>query len=286
MRSADKPKVLIVEDLPRWQNMIARFLGSDYTLYFAQTLDEAVNLLDRYFFHVALVDLKLDEKDPENWEGMEVVKRVSQLKHGTQFIVFTSYPTPENVREAAIEYGAFDSIDKAKRGTDATFMRDLVARAVDEAQRIHFGRVESELGITTLIPASLCERETLTELFQIRTLDKLQWLLEQVFRGLCPVRLDPGTFRVDENERRIQAVYWSKAIGIPVLVVIGREESVAEYRPSELVQGGEKRLLTQKHAEHTEPPLLGVVYQLEDANLEHFVDLPLRRTMESMFGGQ
>ena len=284
MPTKGKGKILAVEDQDDWQDVLSNFFSDDYDLYPARTLLEALDLLERYFFHVAIVDLRLIEEDLTNWQGLEVVKRIWQLKEGTQTIVLTGKATPDTVRTALLEYSVFDSVEKQKQGSDTEFMRNLVARAAEKAQRMHLGRIASELSIATLIPASLCGRDTLTKVLQVKALDKLQWSLEQVFQGLYPVRLDPVTFHVHEDEGLIQAVYWSKTIGMPVLVIIGREGPVSKYRPSEVVQGGVQRPVARKHTEHIEPPLISAVYELEDADLEHFFDLPLPPTFESRFG--
>jgi hypothetical protein len=45
-----------------------------------------------------------------------------------------------------------------------------------------------------------------------------------------------------------------------------------------VAQGGAHHPISRKYTEQVEPPLACAVYEIEDADLERFVDLPFRTT--------
>ncbi len=75
----DKPHILVVEDDPSWQEIYAEALAENgYLVKAVGALDAALSRLERQFFHVAIVDLKLGDEE-SNRDGLQVLRRIWEL---------------------------------------------------------------------------------------------------------------------------------------------------------------------------------------------------------------
>lgn len=79
-------------------------------IFEADCLAEAQKILAGNDIEVALIDIRLDENDPQNRDGLEIVKEMAEGKRGTPIVVSVS----SNMHEirAAMRHGAFDYILK------------------------------------------------------------------------------------------------------------------------------------------------------------------------------
>jgi ActR/RegA family two-component response regulator len=108
-------RILVVEDDPRWQNTLRRFLESEgYSVAIARDYDEAVAKLEIECFRLVVLDMRLVDWDVTNDEGMQVLEKMKQLGLDgvTQKIIVTGYGTTESQREAFHKYGVLDFIPK------------------------------------------------------------------------------------------------------------------------------------------------------------------------------
>lgn len=72
-------KVLVIDDLPDWREMIGGLLlDAGYDVQVAADADEAMWLLRQQPYHVAVVDLRLDERDENNKEGLALAERMKK----------------------------------------------------------------------------------------------------------------------------------------------------------------------------------------------------------------
>ncbi|MEW5958143.1 MAG: response regulator [Chloroflexota bacterium] len=73
-------KILVVDDLPDWRDMIGGLLkDAGYDVHVAADADEAMRLLRQQPYHVAIVDLRLDERDENNKEGLVLAERMKEF---------------------------------------------------------------------------------------------------------------------------------------------------------------------------------------------------------------
>ncbi|MEO0249780.1 MAG: response regulator [candidate division WOR-3 bacterium] len=105
-----RPAVLIVDDQPNWRNLFADLLADEYEITTVGSYEEGRQALKREPpFHVAVVDIRLDDKKQANEDGLRLV---AGLDRYTSPIVVTGYPTVRTVREALQQLGAFAYIEK------------------------------------------------------------------------------------------------------------------------------------------------------------------------------
>ena len=85
---------------------------SGYNVQVVSSLNEAKFVISRHFFDIAIVDLKLDEFDPNNEDGLEVARCLDRLKEGTMTFVCTGCGTVQSARIAFRRFNVYDYIEK------------------------------------------------------------------------------------------------------------------------------------------------------------------------------
>ncbi|MFG0296411.1 MAG: sigma-54-dependent transcriptional regulator, partial [Maioricimonas sp. JB045] len=107
-RSSSLPRsVLIVEDESVIRNTLGEFLASEgYTVEGVETVAEAITLAHKNDFQVAVCDVQLPDGD-----GINLLRRLQQIKPDTFVLIITAYATVESAIEA-FKAGAFDYLVK------------------------------------------------------------------------------------------------------------------------------------------------------------------------------
>ncbi len=106
-RSRGQPKVLVIDDEPDLLELLELTLsrmGLDTTR--AETVAQAISLLDREPFDLCLTDMRLPDG-----EGLRVVEHINQKGLDVPIAVITAYGSAENA-VAALKAGAFDYLAK------------------------------------------------------------------------------------------------------------------------------------------------------------------------------
>lgn len=95
-------KILVVDDLPDWRNTISGVLVDEgYEVEVAASIQEALGLLDHTHFDLAVLDMRLDESDEENTEGLDILaKKIKENWPNVKSIILTGYSTPETQKRA------------------------------------------------------------------------------------------------------------------------------------------------------------------------------------------
>ena len=106
-----KPAVLIVDDQPNWRSLFSDLLEDDYEVVGVGSYEEALKELEDRVppFRVAVVDIRLDDKDTANEDGLRLIEKIG--RHAI-VVVVTSYPTIETIRKALQDLGVYDYIEK------------------------------------------------------------------------------------------------------------------------------------------------------------------------------
>jgi ActR/RegA family two-component response regulator/CHAT domain-containing protein len=103
-----KARVLIVEDQPNWRALFSDLLEDEYDVTSVGSYKDALEALKRDSpFRVAVVDIRLDDQDPSNEDGLRLLE---DLK-GVTSVVVTGYPTVRTTKKA-LSLGAHDYIEK------------------------------------------------------------------------------------------------------------------------------------------------------------------------------
>jgi CheY-like chemotaxis protein len=95
--------VLVVDDVSDWRIMVAGLIEDIYpdcTVVTAASQAEAKKQLVQYSFDLAIIDIRLNESDKQNTEGLDLMEFIRSRYDQTQVLIITSYPNLETVKKA------------------------------------------------------------------------------------------------------------------------------------------------------------------------------------------
>src|SRR5690349_15272804 len=111
-------RTLIVDDLPDMRDTLARILkDADFEVFKASSIEEALAILQTTRVHVAVLDVRLDENDKDNEDGLALMYQIRRLDPTIAIIILTGYASVKMVQVAlqpdkAGEPPAFDFLQK------------------------------------------------------------------------------------------------------------------------------------------------------------------------------
>lgn len=124
-------KLLVVDDLEDWQKTIRGVLeDKGYKVSVAGSSKEAVSLLSASEYDLALLDLRLDETDEENVEGLTLAKTIRDRWPNMKIVIVTGYGTPDVVQLS------MESDTHGGRLLDDFLPKDSTDKLVETVQRI------------------------------------------------------------------------------------------------------------------------------------------------------
>jgi CheY-like chemotaxis protein len=96
-----KGRILVVDDLPDWRATLSGILLDEgYEVCVAGDRQEALRLLAAKRFHLAVLDVRLDEADEDNREGLELMRQIKAYDPTTAVIILTGYADVRMVQDA------------------------------------------------------------------------------------------------------------------------------------------------------------------------------------------
>lgn len=82
---------LIVDDITTYTDTLEVYLEDDFEVYKAASLDEALAIARSHHIALSLVDIRLNEADPKNKDGIELVRRLKEQNPHAVVIVMSAY---------------------------------------------------------------------------------------------------------------------------------------------------------------------------------------------------
>ena len=266
-------KVLIVEDDGAWAGAYQRVAGRlGVRATVVRDLAEARGRLEREAFAMAFVDIRLDEHDDKNIDGLRVLEFMRDLGDHTRAVVATGHGTLAIGRDAVRKYDAFDVLEKQE--FDPAGIADLMRRGLEDYRRgLPKEREPVREFLRGNVASSHWDDRVLRATHPRGGVATLYKFLEDLFVEFLPaVRRSAGEPAVvDEKWQVVTGEYWSRAMGEAILLVFGARENVDHARSPALGDGvlGHyrvgKTLSEQSHAN-----LSGVVLELSGSAREHF----------------
>ena len=125
-------RILILDDDEQWVKTFRTVLdGKVASIDSVHSLAEAIDLLDKRYFNVAIVDLRLNNDDSSDDSGMEFLAAVRKrgLAEVLAPIMCTAYGNLTNAIEALRDYQVVDFINKGD------FQAESLLLAVRKAHR-------------------------------------------------------------------------------------------------------------------------------------------------------
>ncbi len=84
-------KALIVDDIPEYVDTIEAYLEDGFDVLKAGSLDEAKKIIAGNQVKLAIIDIRLNEDDPENREGLELLTWLKERVPDVKVIVMSAY---------------------------------------------------------------------------------------------------------------------------------------------------------------------------------------------------
>ena len=95
------PKLLVVDDIKDWRTTLSGILQDNgYKVDVADSFQKAVEFLTLNIYDLALLDLRLDETNEDNIEGLELAKIIKNRWPHAKVVIITGYETPDVVKKA------------------------------------------------------------------------------------------------------------------------------------------------------------------------------------------
>ena len=94
-------RILFVDDVADWRAMLSGLLTDQgYSVESAESAADAMRILGKTTFDIAIIDMRLDETDERNIEGLTLVKSIKQKHPDMPVIILTGYGTLDTVAMA------------------------------------------------------------------------------------------------------------------------------------------------------------------------------------------
>lgn len=94
-------KILVIDDLDDWRGMVGGLLAdAGFVVSTAANAPEALNLLGQQPYHVAIVDMRLDESDEKNKAGLRLAEDMRTRQPELAIIMLTGYADIPSVKYA------------------------------------------------------------------------------------------------------------------------------------------------------------------------------------------
>lgn len=93
--------ILVVDDLPDWRATLSGLLEDvGYRVQAASSSDKALDLLASDCFNLAVLDVRLDETDEGNTEGISLARKIKEHWPSVKVVIITGYGTSEIIKQA------------------------------------------------------------------------------------------------------------------------------------------------------------------------------------------
>lgn len=134
-------RILVIEDLPRWQKRLSQVLSADFDVEVVGSRKAATEGLISRLFHLLVVDLRLEDQDPADEDGMEFLRQLTRygINKSLRVVVLTAYGTDTLMREAFKEHGVEDF--KSKQDFSSKEFKAYVERLFREEMNINLDLV-------------------------------------------------------------------------------------------------------------------------------------------------
>jgi ActR/RegA family two-component response regulator len=210
-----KTRVIVVEDIPENRSTYEIALRVDgHAVDVAGSKGEALELLRGRTYHAALLDIRLQEGNERNEEGLDVLRSIHESGEGTTAVILSGQGTLATAVDAYEKYGLYRFLRKESKEASVEGIQAAVRAAVQKATLDLFGRY----GSLTAVLAGARDEKLFWEDKALRILEPggmngLDRALREALGTLLPVlpRRDEHTSRFDDNNRHLELSLWSKA---------------------------------------------------------------------------
>jgi ActR/RegA family two-component response regulator len=109
-----KASVLVVDDRKNWRDAANDLLAPEFEVELADSYQSAIDKIKEQHppFHVLVADIRLNDGDPDDTSGLDVIAFAQQYGGYTNAIVWTAFPTIETAERAFRGLAVFAYVPK------------------------------------------------------------------------------------------------------------------------------------------------------------------------------
>jgi CheY-like chemotaxis protein len=237
-----KGRILVVDDLPDWRVTLSGILLDEgYEVRAAGSRQEALRMLESERFHLAVLDVRLDESDEDNREGLELMRQIKAYDPTVSVIILTGYAEVDMVQEALRPQAdglslAYSFVEKPNSKELIKFVRS----AFEHEIRIDWGLViHSDGDFIQKLPARIRFTNKSTKPPDSQLSEEIDELLRKLFHNCEEITIHPleqgfsgaAVFRVEPR-------YPERGRGESVVAKIG-EWPLIEQEERNFVRSGQ-----------------------------------------------
>ena len=196
---AREGRILVVDDDVVWRTELVETLRREgYHTESASSEKEALHKLDAALFHLAILDICLEDGNQENTDGIDILRKLKEqnLSEAVKVIMLSDHDTKELLRKTFREYAVIDFLSKGE--FNKKILLDEVREAIEEKaeinlaldirwQKVHGPEdaiLNLEIDTTSIVPGSDLHRLVATE---------LEDLLCRLFHEASSILVRPST---------------------------------------------------------------------------------------------
>jgi len=130
--------ILIVDDLPNWREVLTDMLVEDgHTVYSAADPSQALDLLAKVPVDVAILDLRLQDKDTYDVRGVRLLEDIRAISPETCVVMITGFPSDSFLEKVNSLYNvdAFWLKNPANHQFDTGMFKQEIQRLIKKAQK-------------------------------------------------------------------------------------------------------------------------------------------------------
>lgn len=279
-------RILVVDDKMNWQEVLKEMLTDEgYQVGLARSLEQAREQIERCFYHVALVDLRLGD-DETNRDGIKILKYIESLDEGTEQLVISGYADASN-------YDEFHSL-----GISGVTVKAL-ENAITKGQSHHdiLKKVQNAMAISirnstrgkwSSSPFTILNDKRAYEvqrIFGVAPMTELRPFLGELVRPfypwLQPKKNIKALHEIKNDQGKVLAIEslcWSRVVAEAVLVRFGRrdqfEEALKISPPGASFSDGKIEDQLAYNKGERWPHFEGVIYHMSNVNFYDYFEGP------------
>lgn len=219
-------KVLVVEDNTIWRELYVATLSDEkYWPVPGATLEAAVDLVHKHYFHAAVIDVRLDDTKASE-EGMKVVDLINKTNEDTGVIILTGFGTVDLAVRSFEEFGVSSFIGKGKKFDSAKFIGAII-KATEKSKKHIDGKKRTELTVQNWIKG-LSPRDVELGLAS-GGFDDIQNVIERLLYDLYPLRLHRENAKIETAGPHsiLTTHFWSRYLGQPMTLRMANTNALA-----------------------------------------------------------
>ena len=280
---SDKSVVLILEDLPNWQDTMRRLLDPDrYEIVVADSLPTATAILHSRVIDVAVVDIRLEEGDVTNTEGMAFLSELEKYypEDRTRAIMLSGHGTIALAAEALTRpsRNVLAYFEKEKLYAESDRFIAELARAVQAAQadrvRREEGRVSSDLPTSLLgaIGVAGLAGSLAPGVDPLAATKDLKLVLRSLLPSVLPLapEIKVSLEQLADSKGSVAHILcWSRKLAETLETTVGRTGMLDMLEPGAYWQGARLTEMSHWSTQYFD----GIVFGLPDVSLEQFLSV-------------